>query len=208
MSAATGGWTGPAWENIETAEVELLNNLAVHGGLVGTVPGMLRHCAGLISYGQARRAAAFALAEKWRKEAPVIDAHGGEAAEATAATLRACADEMEIEVASFRQKIEAGPSWQQCLCPERKAAAGQKENVRRAESIRLIAHALEALDGNRQFEFMNKGTELLKVTVKIGSEAEYLAKAERMLDSEIVRMAEERIMERIRGERSWNEAQS
>lgn len=38
----------PAWQNIETAEVEFLNNLADKGGLADPVPGMLRHCARLI----------------------------------------------------------------------------------------------------------------------------------------------------------------
>ena len=37
-----------AWQNIETAEVEFLRNLADKGGLADPVPGMLRHCAKLI----------------------------------------------------------------------------------------------------------------------------------------------------------------
>ena len=37
-----------AWQNIETAEVEFLNNLAEHGGLPNDVAGMLRHCARLV----------------------------------------------------------------------------------------------------------------------------------------------------------------
>lgn len=66
------------------------------------------------------------------------------------------------------------------------------------DSIRLIAHSLEALDRNRKFDLEVNGSELLRVSVTLGSSAEYLAKAERMLDSEIYRMAEERIMQRIR----------
>ena len=74
-------------------------------------------------------------------------------------------------------------------------------SAERLDSIRLIAHALESLDQNRKFDLQAKGRERFKVAVTLGSEPEYLAKAERMLDSEIIRMAEERIMQRIREER-------
>lgn len=41
---------GPAWNNIETAEVEFLRNLADKGGLTDDdVPMMLRHCAKLLT---------------------------------------------------------------------------------------------------------------------------------------------------------------
>ena len=68
------------------------------------------------------------------------------------------------------------------------------------DSIRLIAHAIEALDQNRKLDLQLKATELLQVSVTIGSNAEYLAKAERMLDAEIIKMAETRIMDRIRAD--------
>ncbi len=48
---AAGKWPAkaePAWTNIETAEVEFLNNLAEKGGLADPIPGMLRHCARLL----------------------------------------------------------------------------------------------------------------------------------------------------------------
>ena len=38
-----------AWQNIETAEVEFLRNLADKGGLSGDAPMMLRHCAKLLT---------------------------------------------------------------------------------------------------------------------------------------------------------------
>lgn len=69
----------------------------------------------------------------------------------------------------------------------------------REESIRLIAHALEAKDRNDAHPFPFQGQNRYKVVVEFQSEAQYLADAERILDAEIVRMAEERIMARIRG---------
>lgn len=68
----------------------------------------------------------------------------------------------------------------------------------REESIRLIAHALEASDRNRLEPFGIRSSGRAKVQVTYGTDQEYLDDAERILDSEIVRMAEERVMERIR----------
>ncbi len=68
------------------------------------------------------------------------------------------------------------------------------------ESIRLIAHALEARDQNRACDLLMKVNGRLSLTAEVGTEVQYLEDAERILDSEIVRMAEERIMARIRGE--------
>lgn len=49
LTQQQGGEQEAAWQNIETAEVEFLNNLAEKGGLADPVPGMLRHCARLIA---------------------------------------------------------------------------------------------------------------------------------------------------------------
>ena len=68
----------------------------------------------------------------------------------------------------------------------------------RQESIRLIAHALEALDRNESNQLGYLGQGRYKVSVEYQSEADYLADAGMILDAEIVRMAEERIMARIR----------
>jgi len=48
LTQQQGGEQEVSWQNIETADVELLNNLAEKGGLADPVPGMLRHCAKLI----------------------------------------------------------------------------------------------------------------------------------------------------------------
>ena len=48
LTQQQGGEQEVSWQNIETAEVEFLNNLAEKGGLADQVPGMLRHCAKLI----------------------------------------------------------------------------------------------------------------------------------------------------------------
>lgn len=69
----------------------------------------------------------------------------------------------------------------------------------RDESIRLIAHSLRARDQRETWPLSVQGQGRYKVSVEFQSEEQYLADAERILDSEIVRMAEERIMERIRG---------
>lgn len=71
------------------------------------------------------------------------------------------------------------------------------QNIRQ-ESIRLIAHSLKSRDESRAFHIQFQGSGRLKVTAQAGSEAAYLEDAERLLDTEIVRMAEERIMNRIR----------
>lgn len=70
----------------------------------------------------------------------------------------------------------------------------------RQESIRLIAHSLEAKDKNEAFPLTFCGQNRYRVKVEFQSGAEYLADAEAILDAEIVRMAEERIMERIRSD--------
>lgn len=71
----------------------------------------------------------------------------------------------------------------------------------RQESIRLIANALERRDRNEAAPLTLQGQGRFKVKVVYQSEAEYLADAEMILDAEIVRMAEERIMARIRGDK-------
>lgn len=78
------------------------------------------------------------------------------------------------------------------------SSQGRKGLNVRQESIRLIAHALEAMDKNEsnQLGFMGQGR--YTVSVQYQSEADYLADAGMILDAEIVRMAEERIMARIR----------
>lgn len=48
------GQAEQAWQNIETAEIEFLNNLAEKGGLADPLPGMLRHCARLLASHPAR----------------------------------------------------------------------------------------------------------------------------------------------------------
>lgn len=70
----------------------------------------------------------------------------------------------------------------------------------RQESVRLIAHALQARDQNEAFPFTMQGQNRYRVSVEFQSEEAYLADAERILDAEIVRMAEERIMARIRSD--------
>ncbi|WP_202844784.1 hypothetical protein [Luteimonas saliphila] len=70
----------------------------------------------------------------------------------------------------------------------------------RDESIQLIARVLRDKDHNEGFRLSRHGQNRYRVNVEFQSEGQYLADAERILDSEIVRMAEERIMARIRGE--------
>lgn len=69
----------------------------------------------------------------------------------------------------------------------------------REESIRRIAHALRAKDQDAVSELPFMGQNRYTVKVEFQSEDQYLADAERILDAEIVRMAQERVMERIRG---------
>lgn len=68
----------------------------------------------------------------------------------------------------------------------------------RQESIRLIAHSLKARDQNEALPLSFQGQHRYKVNIEFQSEEDYLADAEMILDAEIVRMAEERIMARIR----------
>lgn len=69
----------------------------------------------------------------------------------------------------------------------------------REESIRLIAHALERADQNKVFDMRQKSGRL-EITVRLGTEDEYMAEAEHLLDHEIYRTAEKRILARIGGD--------
>jgi hypothetical protein len=73
-----------------------------------------------------------------------------------------------------------------------------KAKTFRETSLSIISHALAAADENAVYD-LNFGKKLwgASVELKLATTEDYAAIAERLLDREIIKMAEERILARI-----------